>query len=36
VIAADAVVGAAAAFALEAVVIAPVVVKPQPQEEEAD
>jgi len=36
VIAADAVVGAAAAFALETVVIAPIVVKPQPQEKEAD
>jgi len=35
-IAADAVVGAAAAFALEAVVVAPVVVKPQPQKKEAD
>jgi len=36
VIAADAMVGAAAAFALEAFVVAPVVVKPQPQEKEAD
>jgi len=36
VVAADAVVGAAAAFALEAVVVAPVIVKPQPQEKEAD
>jgi len=36
VIAADAVVSAATAFALEAVVVAPVVVKPQPQKKEAD